>query len=31
MIEDIFDYLHEIYIYIGHGGKYRMLYERNKR
>ncbi|XP_060858218.1 KRAB-A domain-containing protein 2-like isoform X1 [Metopolophium dirhodum] len=31
MIEEIFDYLHEIHISIGHGGRDRMLYEINKR
>lgn len=30
MIEEIFDYLHEIHISIGHGGRDRMLYEINK-
>lgn len=31
MIEEIFDYLHEIHISIGHGGRDRMFYETNKR
>jgi len=31
MIEEIFVYLHEIHISIGHGGRNRMLYEINKR
>jgi len=31
MIEEMFDYVNEIHISIGYGGRNRMLYEINKR